>query len=152
MLRAAGRHEYGVVFAEVVCYILIAGCRRATAPFDTRRRLRQAVGEVPAMTTEDLLERIKSRLAAAHGVRLRGVVLYGSQARGEAGADSDIDVLVLLDGPVDYGRDLEANLSALYPLSLELGRRISAKPVPAAEYETVDCPLYRAAHLEGIAR
>jgi len=143
-----------VVFAEVVCYILIAGCRCATAPFDTRRRLRQAAGEMRIMTTEteDLLERIKSRLAVAHRARLRGVVLYGSQARGEAGADSDIDVLVLLDGPVDYGRDLEANLSALYPLSLELGRRISAKPVPAAEYETVDCPLYRAAHLEGIAR
>jgi hypothetical protein len=101
--------------------------------FDTKRRLRQAAGETRIMTTEteDLLERIKSRLAVAH---------------------RDIDVLVLLDGPVDYGRDLEANLSALYPLSLELGRRISAKPVPATEYETVDCPLYRAAHLEGIAR
>jgi predicted nucleotidyltransferase len=103
------------------------------------------------MTTEDILMRIKARLRTVHGDRLRGVVLYGSQARGEAGADSDIDVLVLLDGPIDYGRDLEANLDALYPLSLELGRRISPKPVPAAEYETVDCPLYRTAHLEGIA-
>ena len=103
------------------------------------------------MTTEDILMKIKARLRTVHGDRLRGVVLYGSQARGEAGADSDIDVLVLLDGPIDYGRDLETNLDALYPLSLELGRRISAKPVAAAEYETVDCPLYRTAHLEGFA-
>jgi predicted nucleotidyltransferase len=103
------------------------------------------------MTTERILERIRARLAAAHGERLRGVVLYGSQARGDARADSDIDVLVLLDGPVDYGRDLETNLAAVYPLALELGRRVSAKPVPAADYDTVDCPLYRAAHLEGIA-
>lgn len=103
------------------------------------------------MTTTDLLNAIKDRLAKAHGGRLRGVVLFGSEARGQARPDSDVDVLVLLDDPVDYGRDLDTNLGALYPLSLELGRRISPKPVSAREYETVDCPLHRVAHREGIA-
>ncbi len=103
------------------------------------------------MTAIELLNEIKSRLKQAHGSRLRGVVLYGSEARGEAGQDSDVDVLVLLEEPIDYGRDLETNLDALYPLSLEIGRRISAKPVSAREYETVDCPLYREAHREGTA-
>lgn len=103
------------------------------------------------MTRDQLLRKIKARLAAAHGDRLRSVVLYGSEARGNAQPDSDIDVLVLLDGPVDYGRDLEANLDALYPLALQIGRRISAKPVAAAEYDTMECPLYQSAHREGIA-
>jgi len=103
------------------------------------------------MTTTELLDEIKNRLKKAHGRRLAGVVLYGSEARGQAGQDSDVDVLVLLEEPIDYGRDLETNLDALYPLSLEIGRRISAKPVSAKEYETVDCPLYRNAHREGIA-
>lgn len=103
------------------------------------------------MTTTELLNEIKSRLKQAHGNRLRGVVLYGSEARGQAGPDSDVDVLVLLDDPVNYGRDVQANLDAVYPLSLEIGRRISAKPVSAREYETVDCPLYRSARGEGIA-
>ena len=98
-----------------------------------------------------MLREIRKRLERVHPGRLRGVVLYGSEARGEAGPDSDVDVLVLLDDPVDYGRDLQANLDALYPLSLDLGRRISAKPISANEYESVDCPLYRAAHQEGIA-
>ena len=102
------------------------------------------------MTTAELLREIRDRLETAHGERLRGVILYGSEARGEAGQESDIDVLVLLEDPVDYGRDLECNLGALYPLSLELGRRISARPISAREYETVDCPLYRNAHREGI--
>lgn len=107
--------------------------------------------EDSCMTREALLEEIRRRLAARHGDRLCGVVLYGSEARGDAGPDSDVDVLVLLEDPVEYGRDLEANLEALYPLSLELGRRISAKPVSATQYESVDCPLYRVAHREGIA-
>jgi len=103
------------------------------------------------MTPEEIIQQIKVRLSSKYGRRLHGVVLYGSEARRESGPDSDIDVLVLLEGPVDYGRDLEANLDALYPLSLELGRRISAKPVDASEYDAVDCPLYRQARTEGIA-
>jgi len=103
------------------------------------------------MITTELLNEIRNRLDEAHGSRLAGVVLYGSEARGQAGPDSDVDVLVLLTEPVDYGRDLETNLDALYPLALEIGRRISAKPVSAGEYEAVDCPLYRIAHREGIA-
>ena len=103
------------------------------------------------MRRQQLLRQIKARLTDAHGDRLRGVVLYGSEARGDARADSDVDLLVLLDGPVDYGRDLERNLDALFPLSLEIGRRISAKPVSADEYAMVDCPLYENARREGIA-
>lgn len=102
------------------------------------------------MTKKKLLKEIKSHLTAAYHDRLRGIVLYGSEARGSTGADSDIDVLVLLDGPMDYGRDLETNLAVLYPLSLKLGRRISAKPATVSEYENLDCPLYQNVHREGI--
>jgi len=102
------------------------------------------------MTHKALLQEIRKRLEAAYGERLRGIVLYGSEARGRARADSDVDVLVLLEEPLDYVRDLEAGLDALYPLSLELGRRISAKPVSARAYESVDCPLYRNVHRDGV--
>ena len=102
------------------------------------------------MTREQLLKEIKTRLSKAHGKRLLGVVLYGSEARGTAGPDSDIDVLVLLEGPVNYGRDLETNIKTLYPLSLQIERPISPKPIDASEYESVECPLYQNAHREGI--
>ena len=106
--------------------------------------------EEKRMNREELLKEIKTRLSNAHGRRLRGAVLYGSEARGTAGPDSDIDVLVLLEGPVNYGRDLETNLEVLYPLSVQIERRISAKPIDASEYESVECPLYQNAHREGI--
>jgi len=103
------------------------------------------------MTRNELLRQIKARLTRRHRHRLRGVILYGSVARGDAEPDSDVDVLVLLDGPVDYGRDLQENLEALYPLALEIGRRISAKPVEASQYETIECPRYQTVHREGLA-
>ena len=102
------------------------------------------------MDRQELLAEIKRRLTAAHGDRLRGIVLYGSQARGDARWDSDIDLLVLLEDPVDCWRDLERNIEALYPLSSALNRRISPKPVSSAEYETIDCPLFRNARREGV--
>lgn len=103
------------------------------------------------MDRQALLHEIRSRLQTAFGCRLQGIVLYGSEARGDATPDSDVDVLVLLDQVSEYGRELRRCIDSLYPLSLRLDRRVSAKPVDAKEYRTADCPLYRDARREGIA-
>lgn len=46
---------------------------------------------------QETLDTFLSRLRARYGARVVEVRLFGSQARGEARADSDVDVLVLLD-------------------------------------------------------
>jgi predicted nucleotidyltransferase len=102
------------------------------------------------MTAIELLPDIKSRLSAAFGERLRGVVLYGSEARGEAAPDSDIDVLVLLDEIASLWDDTQAVVKALYPLQWEVVRPIHATPVDVRSYETADYPLFRNAKKEGI--
>lgn len=103
------------------------------------------------MNIGSLMTRIRSLLTNAYGARLKSVVLYGSVARGEEREDSDVDILVVLDRVDDYAGDLRRGIAATYPLARELGRRISAKPVPEEEYESKDCPLYRRAHREGVA-
>lgn len=48
----------------------------------------------------EIVREFHERLSAIYGDRLRGVYLYGSYARNEANEDSDIDVAVVLAGPV----------------------------------------------------
>ena len=102
------------------------------------------------MSRQDLLSQIKGILSRTFGDRLRGVVLYGSEARGVSGPDSDIDLLVLLAPPVCRLADLWACVRALYPLVLELERPIHAKPVDVNDYEAQNCPLYCDARREGV--
>ena len=108
------------------------------------------MGSRATMTTEELLQQIKAHLQSAHGDRLRGVVLYGSEARGNAEPDSDIDVLVLLAAPFDYGEDLTVCIDVLYPLVLEIERPIDIMPVEQSTYDAQEFALYRNAKREGI--
>ena len=102
------------------------------------------------MNARELLPEIKSRLQEAYGERLRGVVLYGSQARGDARPDSDIDILVLLDGPVQDWVDLRRATDAVYPLILQHSIIIDAHPVDAQLFEREESPLFTLAHQEGV--
>ena len=102
------------------------------------------------MGLEKVRRELKRRLEEAFGKRLRGVLLYGSEARGEASEDSDIDVMVLLEGPVHLWEDIKAGVEATYDLALELGRPIHPDPVDANEFEKGEFALYRNVKQEGI--
>ena len=101
---------------------------------------------------DELLRLGMARLRECFGERFRGVILHGSEARGEAGEDSDVDLLVLLEGPVEIGRDLGIIIDVLYPLQLEVGffRTLEIIPTDADDYEAQGCALYRHAREEGL--
>lgn len=66
---------------------------------------------------QKILKELKQGLTRIYGDRLDSVILYGSQARGDAGSDSGVDVLVVLKndfyygGMLDLSSDLVASLS-----------------------------------------
>jgi len=101
------------------------------------------------MTTQKIINRCKHMMQKQYGPRFKGLVLYGSEARREAEPSSDIDLLVLLDSPVDYFIELRRIVDALYPIQLESKRLISAKPAALEDYEKGRFQLYREALREG---
>ena len=47
--------------------------------------------------TQDVLIQYVNRIHEIYGSELKAVILYGSYARGDYKADSDIDIMILLD-------------------------------------------------------
>ena len=68
------------------------------------------------------------------------IILYGSRARGDAGPDSDWDLLVLLDGAVDAARE-RAVWHRLYTLELDLEEILCPVVFSREDWES---SLYRA--------
>lgn len=99
---------------------------------------------------QKLTARIHDRLLALYGRRLRGIILYGSRARKNDTADSDLDLLVLLSAPLDLGREILAIIDAIYPLQLEVDFPIHILPVDERRFKKQEFGLYRAAQKEGM--
>ena len=68
------------------------------------------------------------------------VILYGSRARGDAEPDSDWDLLILVDGPVDGARE-QAIRHRLYELEWESDEVLCSVICSREDWNS---PLYRA--------
>jgi predicted nucleotidyltransferase len=99
----------------------------------------------------DILGDLRRYLESVYGARLVGLVLYGSEARGEADAGSDVDVLVVLDGMVDVGREIRRTGAGISELSLKHDRTISRLFIDARSFRERQGPFLRNVRREGIA-
>ena len=99
----------------------------------------------------NVVEQCKKHLVEYYGDRFKSLIVYGSVARNEATAASDIDLLVLLHLPFDYFQELKAIVALLYPIQLESDYLISARPAGVEEFEQGTLQLYRNIRREGIS-
>ena len=97
------------------------------------------------------LSSCQQNLRQHYSSKLRALILYGSAAKQQLTPHSDLDLLVLLDPPLDYFQKLRTIVNLLYPLQLHASHWISAKPAATNEFEQGLIQLYRNIHEEGIS-
>ena len=100
---------------------------------------------------KSILDELREALSAHYGERLSKLVLFGSQARGDAEEDSDIDVLVVLKGEVTRQDDGDEVLKSIASICLEHDVVIQWIVVPENRYRGNGDSLMRNVHRDGIA-
>ncbi|GIX47893.1 MAG: nucleotidyltransferase [Candidatus Tectimicrobiota bacterium] len=98
-----------------------------------------------------ILEEYRVRLTEVLGDELEALVLYGSQARGDAAEGSDIDVLCVMRGPFDYGELIERTSKLTAEISLKYDVVLSRAFVTSQDYRSRNTPFLMNVRREGIA-
>ena len=97
-----------------------------------------------------ILAELSERLRRTYGSRLTCIVLFGSQARGDAQPGSDIDVLVVLRVEVDSGEEIARTGAIASEVSLRNDVVISCVFVSEERFGIEESPFLLNVRREGV--
>jgi len=103
-----------------------------------------------AMNLRTILSEFKGEAQRLYGARLKDIILYGFHARGDANKESDIDVLVVLEGKVVPGREIDRMIDVITEINLRYDVLLAVVPVSEEEYSKVNSPLLINVRREGV--
>jgi uncharacterized protein len=98
-----------------------------------------------------VLSELRRELARLLGDRFEAAYLFGSRARGEQRPDSDVDVLVVVRGPFDYGDLIRRTSESVSALSLKYDLVISRAFVSKERFEQERSPFLENVRREAVA-
>lgn len=99
---------------------------------------------------QPILQVLKQGLIERYQDLLSSIVLYGSQARGEATENSDIDVLVILKSLVHPCDEIDKTLDFITQICLDYDVVISWQFVSLEKFESQNSPFLANVKREGV--
>ena len=117
------------------------------------RKVEQIMEKIQDMDLRKMLLDLEEKLQRVYGNKLKAVILYGSVARGTATEESDIDIMVLVDGTAQELRTFEDQLSDVSTdISIKYFRVFSIIDISYQEYMrwVNTSPFYRNVSKEGV--
>jgi len=99
----------------------------------------------------EILAKLRTYLEQEYDDRLVQVVLFGSQARGDAESDSDIDVMVILSDAVDACTEIDRISDFLTALCLDYAVLVSCIFTSEEQFQSKkDAYFFRNVHQQGV--
>jgi len=102
------------------------------------------------MEIKNILAEFKEEIEKLYGTRLKKVILYGSWARGDATEDSDIDLLIVLEGEIVPGTEIDRMIDIITEINLKHDVLLSVYPISEHDYSVITSPLLINVRKEGI--
>lgn len=122
----------------------------AEADEELSRLRSEAALPVPVPHPREIAERVAEELRALYAERMRHVLLFGSWARGDAAADSDVDPLVVLDRVEQPWAERRRMSDILWRHSFDGDVVVTVLPVGEADYDDPDEPVLIRARQEAL--
>ena len=100
--------------------------------------------------TQEILRELRRGLQGLYGTRFRELDVYGSYARGEEVAGSDLDVALILDDFTSAGDEVTAFSELVAQLCLRHNCVVSVVPIRERDWRERQTPLLMNIRREGV--